>query len=57
MTVSTVLLMKEGSGVNIPDFGKGTASYFAVCNNNSQYTAPCHTVDTILKFLGTYKYD
>ena len=33
VTVSTVVLMKEGSDVNIPDCGKGTALYFAVCDN------------------------
>jgi hypothetical protein len=32
VNVSTVRLMKEGSDVNIADFGKGTASYFSVCD-------------------------
>jgi len=36
ITLCTLRLMKESSDVNILDFGQGTASNFAVCDNNSQ---------------------
>jgi hypothetical protein len=42
--VSTLRLMKQYSDVNIPDFKKGTASYFAVCDNNTQCITPWRTI-------------
>jgi len=45
VNVSTVRLMKEGSSENIPDFGRGNASYFAVCDNNSQCVTTWCTIE------------
>jgi len=48
-TVSTLQLIKEGSDVNILYFGQGTASYFAVCDNNSQCITTWCTTEHILQ--------
>ena len=41
ITLSTLRLMKEGSDVIILYFGKGTASYFAVCDKSQCMTQWC----------------
>jgi hypothetical protein len=46
ITLSTLRMMKEGSDVNIPYFGKETASYFAVCDN-FQCITKWHTINLL----------
>jgi hypothetical protein len=55
-TVSTLLLMKEVSAVNITDCGKGTAQYYLYMTTtlNAYHTAV--QLNTILKSSRTYKH-
>ena len=57
ITVLTVRLMKEGSDINIPDFGRRNSSYFAVRGNNSQCIKTWFTNEHNFETSWIYKYD